>query len=191
MKNTIPVRASDLDEVLAEIERQTAEVRDLLGALSLEALQWRPSEAKWSVAGHVAHLVVLNTPYMPAMGASLERARRKGRLSDGPYGHGWFGPWFAASMEPPPKRRWKTAPKMVPDPTVGGDVVGSFAACQEELARMVEKGRGVDLGKARMSSPFMKLMRFSVGAGYGILLAHNRRHIWLAREVMDRDGFPA
>jgi hypothetical protein len=49
---------------------------------------------------------------------------------------------------------------------------------------------GVDLGKARFSSPFLRVVRLSLGTGLSLLLAHNRRHVWLAREVMDWDGFP-
>jgi hypothetical protein len=190
MTHFMPLEVSDLDAVLSEISRQAGEARELAGGLSLGALNWQPSEGKWSVGGHLAHMVILNTPYLGALERAIGEARAGSRFSDGPYRHGWFGPWFARSMEPPPKRRWKTAPAMVPDPSVQGDIVDSFAACQEELARIVELGRGVDLGRTRISSPFMKLMRFSVGAAYGVLLAHNRRHLWLIREVMQSDGFP-
>ena len=191
MTNSIPLSVSDLGAVVAEIHRQTDEVRELVGGLSLDALNWRPSEAKWSVGGHVAHMVIINPPYLSALDEALTAARARGRLSDGPYRHGWLGPWFARSMEPPPKRRWKTAPRLVPDPSVDGDVANSFARYQDELAELVEAGRGVDLGGTRISSPFMKLLRFSVGAAYGVLLGHNRRHIWLMREVMDAEGFPS
>ena len=55
----------------------------------------------------------------------------------------------------------------------------------------MEEARGVDLGRARMSSPFVKILRFSVGAAFGILLSHNRRHIWLIRELMALEDFLA
>ncbi len=187
----IPSSASDIPKLIAELERQTEEVRDLFSELSPEALSWRASESTWSVVGHVAHLCILNEPYVPAMHAALVKARRKGCLSDGPYKHGWFGRWFTREMEPPPKRRMKTAPKMVPDPDLGGDdVLARFERVQGDLAQLAEDARGVDLGKARFSSPWMKLMRFSLGTGFSVLIAHNRRHLWLAREVMDGEGFP-
>lgn len=189
--NSIPVRAADLDEVVREIHRQTAEVERIAAALRPEELDWRPSPEKWSVGGHIAHMVILNGPYLEAIAGSLSKARERGRLGEGPFRHPWFGRWFAGSMEPPPKRRWKTSPKMVPDPLVaGGDVLASFRDCQGELARLAEEACGVDLGRARLSSPFMRLLRFSVGATFGILLSHNRRHIWLIRELMDHEDFP-
>jgi len=94
-------------------------------------------------------------------------------------------------MEPPPKRRMPTARGMVPDPDLDGSEVGpKFARIQDDLSQLMDDAWGVDLGKARFSSPFLRVVRLSLGTGLSLLLAHNRRHVWLAREVMDWDGFP-
>ena len=189
MINSIPTRAADLDEVVREIHRQTAEVEEIARRLSSADLVKQPSPDKWSVGGHIAHMVLVNGPYLNAVADSVAKAREAGRLGDGPYRHPWFGRWFAGSMEPPPKRRWKTDRRMVPDPLLAGDdVLASFRDCQGELARHAEEARGVDLGRARISSPFLKILRFSVGATFGILLSHNRRHVWLIRELMAQEG---
>ena len=55
----------------------------------------------------------------------------------------------------------------------------------------VESSRGLDLGKARFRSPFSSLVKLSLGTGIELLLAHNRRHVWLMREVMEQPGFPS
>ncbi len=94
-------------------------------------------------------------------------------------------------MEPPPKRRMPTVKGMVPDPDLDGFEVGpKFARIQDDLSQLMDDAWGVDLGKARFSSPFLRVVRLSLGTGLSLLLAHNRRHVWLAREVMDWDGFP-
>jgi hypothetical protein len=48
----------------------------------------------------------------------------------------------------------------------------------------------VEAGRVRFRSPFLALLRLSLGTGFAALSAHNRRHIWLAREVMAWPGFP-
>jgi hypothetical protein len=137
-------------------------------------------------------MVIVNAPYRDTIQAALAKARAKGWLGEGPYRHGWFGRWFAGSMEPPPKKRWKTSPKMVPDPQVeGGAVMAAFEGGQEAIEALLQDARGVDLGRTRISSPFLKIVRFSVGAAFGILLAHNRRHLWLIRELMADEAFPS
>jgi len=47
----------DEDDVLGLLERQIAEIRALLGALSAEQSRYRYAEAKWSVRGVVDHLI--------------------------------------------------------------------------------------------------------------------------------------
>lgn len=188
----IPTKASDLDGSIEEAGRQSVELDALLGSLPPQALTWRPSDEKWSAAGHVAHLCLLNERYLNALRERIARARADGGpRSDGPYRHPWLARWFARSMEPPPKRRMKTMRSMVPDPSlVTGDVLGRFARLQDELAAAMEDARGLDLGAARFPSPFLSLLRLSLGTAFEALLAHNRRHIWLVREVLDGEGFP-
>ena len=57
--------------------------------------------------------------------------------------------------------------------------------------KMLESARGLDLGRARMRSPFMKLISMNLAEAFQVIFAHNRRHFWLAREVMQQPGFPA
>ena len=188
----IPQISSDLDPLATEAGRQSKEVRELLDPLTAEALGWRPSERRWSVAGHVAHLCIVNERYVDALDERIRRARDRGApMSDGPYRHPLFARWFVGLMEPPPKRRMKTARTMVPDPALDeGSVSDRFARLQRALMTSIDSARGIDLGRARFSSPFSSLVRLSLGAGFELLLAHNRRHIWLMRETMAEDGFP-
>ena len=151
------------------------------GFVSAEEFEW----------GLASHLCILNVPYVEGMRACIAKSRRQGRLSYGPYRHPWFGRWFTNTMEPPPKRCMPTAKGMVPDPDLDGSEVGpKFARIQDDLSQLMDDAWGVDLGKARFSSPFLRVVRLSLGTGLSLLLAHNRRHVWLAREVMDWDGFP-
>jgi hypothetical protein len=188
----IPANTSDLDAAISETDRQRAEVEELLGSLPVAALTWRPNESKWSPIGHVAHLCIVNERYLAALRERIDEARAQGGpMSDGPYRHPRIGSWFARSMEPPPKRRLKTLRSMVPDPTLdSGDVLRRFAVLQGEFRSAMENGRGLDLGRVRFGSPFLALIRLSLGTGFALILAHNRRHIWLIREVMACAGFP-
>ena len=187
----IPTRSSDLPGLVEEVERQTSEVRSIFEGLSADTLGWQPSPQKWSVVGHMVYWGIVNGHYVGAMRECAARARARSELSDGPYKHPWFGRWFAGRMEPPPKRRIGTFKKLIPDPAAdAGDALADFERLQGELAELLQSASGIDLGRARFSSPYARIMRFSLGAGFGLVLAHNRRHIWLTREVMDREGFP-
>lgn len=185
----IPMHASDLAGLAREVDRQTGVVSRWWERHSDRALRWRPAPDRWSVQGHVAHLVLLNREYVPAMQACVADARARGRTGEGPYRHPWIGSRFADAMEPPPRRRIRTMGSMRPDPEAE-HVLEDFRAVQAALREVMASAGGVDLGRARFSSPFMRLLRLSLGTGFHTLLAHNRRHLWLAEEVMATEGFP-
>lgn len=188
----IPREAQDLDALLAEIERQEHEVADLFRDVSAEGAVWRPDPTRWSMTGHVAHLGIVNDAYVGAIEEAVDRAREAGGPeSTGPYRHPWISRRFARLMEPPPGLRVKTFRSMVPDTDIPPDeAVARFRRLLGRLAGTVERSRGLDLGAIRFSSPFFRLLRFSLGTGFETVLAHDRRHVWLIRELMDRDGFP-
>ncbi len=74
-----------------------------------------------------------------------------------------------------------------PDP---GEALATFQGQLADLRDLVERSRGLDLGKVRFGSPFARLLRLSLGSSFDIVLAHNRRHLWLIRELMSGEGFP-
>lgn len=191
----IPQRAADLDGVLAEIEKQDHEVDALFASVSSEAAVWRPDATRWSVTGHLVHLGIVNEAYVGAIAECARRALDRGThapRSDGPYGHPWIARRFVGMMEPPVKRRMRTFRSMVPEPSVGpADALVGFRAHQRKLREVVEASRGLDLGKLRFGSPFLPILRFSLGTGFEVVLAHNRRHLWLMRELIGHDDFPS
>lgn len=208
----IPSTAKDLDDLLAEVERQHHEVADLFEKASPEAAKWRPDPARWSMTGHIAHLDIVNRAYLgalaeairdgagPGNGEPVEAEPRAASSDVGgsqagefaePFRHPRIARWFVRSLEPPPKRRMKTFRSMVPEEDLDpGEAVTEFQFNQRELARLIEEARGLDLGKVRFGSPFFRLFRLSVGTGFEAVLAHNRRHMWLIRELMDHEDFP-
>ena len=188
----IPRKPQDLDTLLAEIERQEHEVADLFQDVSEEAAVWRPDETRWSMTGHVAHLGIVNGAYVGAIEEALARAREDGGPSSGgPYRHPWLARRFARMLEPPPSLRVRTFRSMVPEPDTRPDqAVETFRGTLRRLAEAVEASRGLDLGAIRFGSPFFKLLRFSLGTGFEVVLAHDRRHVWLIRELMESEGFP-
>ena len=187
----IPVTVADVDALTSEVARQSREVGELFKE-SGEALLWRPDETRWSICGHVVHLSIVNAAYISSIRAAVESARGRGGLDEeGPYRHPWITTRFSASLDAPPKRRLKTFRSMVPDPASDpSEARAHFVRLQDELIDQVEAARGLDLGRIRFGSPFMALLRFSLGTAFATVLAHNRRHIWLIRETMALPGFP-
>lgn len=181
----------ELRECSEEIAGQTAHVRILVSSLTERQFSWRPDPDRWSVGQNLSHLTLTNRSYLGAVARAVEEARARGHLATGPYRHGWLGNWFIRILEPPPRMRVKTFARL--DPPLEGskpEVLDEFEAAQNETLESMRAANGVDLGRARFPSPFLGALKFSVGQAYRIILAHNRRHFFQIRRILEHDDFP-
>jgi len=54
------------------------------------------------------------------------------------------------------------------------------------LAERVRRDDGLDLAHVRTISPVNRLLRMPLGAYFDFFIAHDRRHLWQARNVRNR-----
>jgi hypothetical protein len=182
---------AELADHVRQAEAQKSEVTDLLTRLDAEQLNWRLEPNRWSIGEHIAHLSLTNKQYVDAIDRAVREARGRGWTGSGPYRYGWFGNWFVRGMEPPPRMRVRTFRTLEPSRNrSGSDILREFIATQNGLIAALKTASGVDLGRAKFRSPFVRMLRLSVGQGFGAVLAHNRRHLWHARRILSAAGFP-
>ena len=173
-----------LDEMIERARAQAAEARALADAHRDEFFR-RPSENRWSAGEQIAHVSLTDRPYLDVMDPVIREARIRGRLSEGPFRGGLLGNWFARSMAPPVKRRMKTMKQLHPAPSLTADaVVQDFEAVRSALVASLESARGVDLDRAKIRSPYLKLLKMPLYSAYQVLLIHADRHLWLAGEIL-------
>jgi hypothetical protein len=63
-------------------------------------------------------------------------------------------------------------------------VLRAFIAAHDQTRAMVRDAQQLDLNRIRFKNPFIGVLRFTVGSGLLIIGAHNRRHLWQARQVI-------
>ncbi len=188
----VETREPELAEHLEQIETQNTEVSELTERLTQVQFDWRPGPDRWSVGEHLAHLTLTNRPYLEAIGPALSAARAAGWTGRGPFRYGWLGNWFARSMEPPPRMRVRTARRLEPHAgRTKEEVAREFAVTQEMLARAIREADGLDLRRASIRSPFLKVFKLSVGQAFNVLMGHNRRHLWHIRQIAADPAQPA
>jgi hypothetical protein len=189
-----PSYASDLDVLTRSIPAIRDDVRTLTAGLSDAQINWRPSREHWSIAQCIKHLVLTGTYACEAQASAIAQARGQRRLSDGPYKYGGIpakmGKMLMSSVEPPVAKKFKTAKKVVPsDHHDGGALVAEFLALQDRLERNIADAKGLDLNAASVSLP-VPLFYMKLGQSLPFELAHERRHLWQARQVRSHTDFP-
>jgi hypothetical protein len=180
----------ELQDMLRQIEAIKADGNAVCAGLSESQFNWRPGEGRWSIAECLVHLNVAVSRTLPAFDRSIAEGRAKGQTAKaggaGPTRYGWFSRWMIGSMEPPPKRRMKTF-DIFAVPAGGahalGGVLPEFVAVRDQLAERVRRSDGLDLKRIRTVSPVTRLLRLPLGAYLQFVIAHDRRHLWQARQV--------
>lgn len=180
-----------MPDYAAQFRACAATANRLLDGLSEQQFVWRPREDGWSIGDCLAHLVATADAYLPALRSAVERAREKGWRGSPPFRLGWFGGWFARYMEPPPTRALRVPRVFAPSRAVA--LEGTRTAYFERngwLTALVADAKGLDLARAKISSPVTRLIRFNLAAAFAVVAAHERRHLWQAGRVRESPDFP-
>jgi hypothetical protein len=173
-----------LEEIRRELDANSHTAEQLCRGLSEEQLRWRPEPGRWSIAELLVHLNLTNQSYVPVIEAAVREGRADGLIAPAqPFDLGFVGAQFARSMEP--QRMKMRAPKMI-RPLLQGpalEALPQFLRSQDLVARAMDASDGLDLANLKFTSPFFKLLRLSVIAGFAVITAHERRHLWQAEQV--------
>ena len=178
----------EIGDYVRQFEDVNSAARHLVEGLSDEQLLWEPAPDRWSIAKCFSHLNVTADQYYPAIDHSMRLARERGLLGEGPFRHGFLMNRFIRMMEPPPGRSLR-APRMFrPRTRALADEIPTFLAHQSAIIERVRQANGLDLSRVKVVSPLTSLMRMSLGQCFGLLAAHERRHLWQAARVREELG---
>ena len=182
---------SELDGYLEEIRYIRQDVAAIVADLDEGRFTWRPAPDRWSIGECFEHLNLTAAAFIPAIDATIEDARTRSLRSEGPFVYPLFERLFVASNEPPPRRRFRAFRAYRPPACLSPDtVMSAFSSWQDRLVERVKGADGLDLRRARRRSPILPIMKWSLGTMFALVLAHERRHIWQARQVRNERRFP-
>ncbi len=155
----------------------------IVAGLSDDQFNWTPEPGRWSIGQCFDHLNLIGEAYLPVLDAAIGGARSRGQTAPGPFAYGWIERWFVRSMEPPPRRRFGARKKFASTRQLPADAcLQRFLALQQGLDDRLRQADGLHLRAIKVRSQAAPIS-FSLGSTFGILLAHERRHLWQAREV--------
>lgn len=184
-KTTIPAHPHLLK--LHDDARQNAErVSALFSSLTDEQLTWKPEPKKWSIAECIEHLLITDGLYLPGLTEAIERGPRSGLLGNADYRPRLFQGWFIGASGEKGRMKVKTFPSFDPARRGRGGEANAgarFLEQQEKLRALMRQADGLDLNNVRFTSPLSRLMRFTLGEAFTMLISHQKRHIAQAERV--------
>jgi hypothetical protein len=168
------------------------DVPGLVADLTDEQFNWHSAPDHWSIAQCLDHLNLTAARFLPAIDAAIDEARQRGLLSAGPFTYPMLERWFVRSQEPPPRLRTRAFKAFVP--ATGkpkAEIIGRFLEFQDEIGARLKRADGIDLRRAKHKSPVLPLVTWRLGTMLALTLAHERRHLWQARQVRNHPNFPS
>ena len=183
--------AREVEEFRQQFERISQDADAIVEPLTDDQFTWRPSADSWSVAQCIEHLNTTARLYLPQLDEAIANAIRRGTYGEGPFSYNVFGRFFTAAMEPPARFRVSSPTPFLPPPSrPRSEVMAAFRAYQVQFSDRLRQANGLDLARAKVSSPTTAWLRFSLGSGFALMLAHERRHLEQARNVVAHPNFP-
>jgi hypothetical protein len=177
----------EIESALSDVVRDTEAT---FGGLDARQLNWRPDAQQWSVAQCFDHLLTANRLMFDAAEEALTGAAPPTIWQRLPILPSLFGRALIRSQAPDSARKYKAPSKAQPSVSdVAPDIIGRFVHQQREAARAVP---GQDEAtRVVMTSPFVRVITYSVLDGWRLVVAHNHRHLHQAKRVLAARGFPA
>jgi hypothetical protein len=180
---------ADVATCLADIAR---DAHATFGSLTARQLNWRADAAQWSVAQCFEHLLAANRLMFQAGDDALNPARPRTVWQRLPVLPGVFGRLLIRSQAPTGTRKLTAPGKAQPAQSeIAADVIPRFIEQNKAAMARLQAVDEREAARAIMTSPFIRVVTYSVLDGWRLVVAHDRRHVEQARRVTLSPGFPA
>jgi hypothetical protein len=172
-------------EVTAGLEDAARQAQETFGRLNVTQLNWRPDATRWSVAQCLEHLVTANQQMQHAAQDALGGTAGRNLWTRLPVWPAVMGRMLVRSQAPQTTRKFKAPSVAQPSSSdIPADIVQRFVEQHRALVAWV---RVLDEQRAMgviMTSPFVRVVTYSVLDGCRLILAHDHRHLQQAGRVL-------
>lgn len=185
------LKPTTLEDFQQQFHAMVSDAAELLSDVNEDQFHWSPDEKEWSIGACLHHITLVNAHIFPLIDRMIEQGSANMWHGDGILSSGWLGRWLLKRMEPPVERCFKSPASVVPPPQAPlAEVCKHFFDDQETYQEKLSRCEGLDLSKPKARSPFFKLIKLNLGQWIALGAAHERRHLWQARQLLLREDFP-
>lgn len=179
-----------LNGLISELDAVAANARKTFGALSAEQVNWRPDAEGWSVGQCFEHLIKSNELFYDELEKIGTGARRNSFWENWSPLTGFGGKLLINSLKKDERKFKAPTARIVPPSDIDAGIIEKFAAHQAEMIEKIKKCEAADWRKTVVTSPFVKLMTYSLADGFTVVVEHEKRHFRQAERVLQNGNFP-
>lgn len=179
---------SQTDIQIEEIKQITKSVKQHFGSIGQELLYTKPNSSSWSIAENLDHLITLNSSYFLIFKKLKSGTFQAAFVSKIGFFPKILGNMIMKSVSVDNKKKVKTFPQWQPkiqaDTSV--DIIRKFEKHQAELANYIKEMESFVENGTIIHSPANKLIVYSLKQAIEIIIAHEKRHIFQALNVLNQ-----
>ncbi len=182
---------AQLADYREQFEAIRQDAQKLVDGLTDAQLNWRTEPGSWSIAECLEHLNTTSRQMIGRIDEAMRSAPPAKSANTKQARHGLIGNWFIRTLEPPVKRKFKAPKVFLPETQHSPEqIIQEFMAIQDQFTERIGKANNFDLSRIKITSLATRLLKLNLGAWFAALAAHERRHLWQAREVKKHADFP-
>lgn len=167
----------------AQLRDIEEDAKDLCADLTPEQLTRQPLSGGWSIQECLVHLNVTGELYLEKLEPIIDAANAEGKRGINPLRYGLLAGLFIRAQEPPVRWRMSSPRAFRPVFTQDASALPTFLDLQARMRDLLLRAEGLSVNKLMITSPESKWLKMSATEAFGLLLAHERRHLWQARRV--------
>lgn len=181
----------DIARFSAEIADTLANFESLCSDLTDAQFNWSPEPGRWSIAQNLAHLNTVNGLDLEPITRVIADARARNLTGSGPFKYSWLNNYFIRSLEPPAKQKFKAPKIYIPPPDAPlAPTLAEYRRITNAIRAQVLLANRLDLKRVKTIMPALRIFKMPLGARFAALCAHDRRHLWHARNIRNHPAFP-
>ena len=167
-----------------QIDKITSDFKQAFGTLTIDELNWKPSQNTWSIGQNLDHLIVINGTYHPIVRAVREGTYKLPFLGKFDFMVSFLGRTVLKAVHPDRRKRMKTFPMWEPTRSnLQEDIWSRFEGSQMELKQMIQSCSDLLESGTVISSPANKNIVYKLETAFDIIVSHELRHFEQASEV--------
>ena len=163
-----------------------ADLEQLTTDLTEGQFQAPPRTGGWSVGYCIEHLILTGNAFLATWDVALA-APVNGHAVGAPFPYSWWQRGILGLAERPYHLKVKTTRQFVPyTRRPKDDTIRRFLKVHPEIERRLKASSAVDAKRVKVRSPFASWIWYPLGLSFDLVLAHERRHLWQARQVREQ-----
>jgi hypothetical protein len=169
-----------IDEVIEYCRDNRMIIESELGVLTEEEINLKPAPDRWSIAECISHINNSGNSYKP----QLEKIVAYNKGGNNEIKNSLMGRLLLKFIDPDNVKKSKHPSVFNPEKgEINKAVFTRYYEWNDYFISFIEKSRGNDLNRIKISSPALKLLKFNLADILLIISRHERRHIKQAIRV--------